>query len=115
MVPADAVADSSADAVARQHIAAGEVDRRPRRLTHRRAAVVDPRRLACRRRRRAGGVGRRRRATPSSVATGGVVVAADGVVVGVVGEALLVAVPADEAPQVAQAASTGDVAVLIQP
>jgi hypothetical protein len=50
-----------------------------------------------------------------SVATGGIVVAPDGLVVAVVGEALLVAVPADEAAQVAQAASTGDVAVLIRP
>jgi hypothetical protein len=50
-----------------------------------------------------------------SVATGGIVVAADGLIVGVAGEALLVAVPADEAAQVAQAASTGDVAVLIHP
>ena len=50
-----------------------------------------------------------------AVATGGVVVAAEGTVVGLSGEALLVAVPADEAPQVAQAAASGDVAVLIQP
>ena len=53
--------------------------------------------------------------TRVTVATGGVVIAADGVVVGVVGEALLVAVPADAAPQVAHAASTGDVAVLLRP
>ena len=50
-----------------------------------------------------------------SVAAGGIVVSADGLIVGVAGEALLVAVPADEAAQVAQAASTGDVAVLIRP
>ena len=49
-----------------------------------------------------------------TVATGGVVIAADGVVVGIVGDGLLVAVPADEAPQVAHAAATGDVAVLLE-
>lgn len=49
-----------------------------------------------------------------SVASAGVVLADDAVVVGVVGESVLVAVPAAEAPQVAQAASSGDVALLIK-
>ncbi len=48
-----------------------------------------------------------------AVATGGLLLADDGLVVGIVGDAVLVAVPAETAPQVAQAASTGDVALLI--
>jgi hypothetical protein len=50
-----------------------------------------------------------------TVATGGVVLATDGLVVGLIGEALLVAVPSAGAAQVAHAAASGDVAVLIQP
>ena len=49
-----------------------------------------------------------------SVASGGVVIAADGVVVGSVGESVLVAVPAAEAPQVAQAATSADIALLLK-
>ncbi|MDF2731797.1 MAG: hypothetical protein K0S92_422, partial [Desertimonas sp.] len=49
-----------------------------------------------------------------TVSAGGVVVAAEGVVVGS-GDALLVAVPADAAPQVAHAAASGEVAVLLRP
>jgi hypothetical protein len=49
------------------------------------------------------------------VASGGVTLVDDGVVVGVEAESVLVAVPAPAAAQVAQAASTGDVAVLIKP
>lgn len=50
-----------------------------------------------------------------SVTSGGVVLAKEGIVVGAVGGAVLVAVPSTDAPQVAQAASTGDVAVLLKP
>lgn len=49
-----------------------------------------------------------------SVSSGGVVLAADGVVVGSVEQSVLVAVPASEAAQVAQATTTGDVALLIK-
>lgn len=49
------------------------------------------------------------------VASAGVVLASDAVVVGRAGESVLVAVPAAEAPQVAQASSSGDVALLIKP
>ena len=49
-----------------------------------------------------------------AVASGGVTLADDAVVVGVAAESVLVAMPADAAPQVAYAASTGDVALLIK-
>ena len=49
-----------------------------------------------------------------AVASGGIALADDGVVVGVDPESVLVAVPAGVAPQVAQAASTGDVALLVK-
>jgi hypothetical protein len=114
VVPSDAVTDLDADAVARQRIAAGEIvvahdiapSAAPQSLIPAgwlAVAVSEP--VAS-----GAAVG-----DAVSVATGGIVVATDGLVVGVVGEALLVAVPADEAAQVAQAASTGDVAVLIHP
>lgn len=48
-------------------------------------------------------------------ASGGVVVAADAVVVGLTAEAVLVAVPIDEAPLVALAATSGDLALLLAP
>ena len=48
-----------------------------------------------------------------AVASGGITLVDDGVVVGVDAESALVAVPAHAAAQVAQAASTGDVALLI--
>ena len=114
VVPADAVTDLDAEAVARQRIAAGEIvvahdvspSAAPQSLIPAgwlAVAVAEP--VAS-----GATVG-----DAVSVATGGIVVAPDGLVVAVVGEALLVAVPADEAAQVAQAASTGDVAVLIRP
>ena len=114
IVPVDAVAELDADAVARQRIAAGEIvvvhdvspTAAPQSLIPAgwlAVAVSEP--VAS-----GAAVG-----DAVSVATGGIVVATDGVVVGVVGEALLVAVPADEAAHVAQAAATGDVAVLIRP
>jgi Flp pilus assembly protein CpaB len=49
-----------------------------------------------------------------TVASGGIAVADDGIVVGVDAESVLVAVPAGVAPQVAHAASTGDVALLVK-
>ena len=114
MVPADAVTELSPEAVARQHIASGEVI-----VTHDVSPTAAPQTLI------PSGWLAVAVAEPVAsgaaigdyvaVATGGVVVAADGTIVGLSGEALLVAVPADEAPQVAQAAASGDVAVLIQP
>ncbi len=113
MVPADAVIDLATDAVARQHIAAGEVI-----VTHDVSPTAAPQSLIP-----AGWLAvavAEPVATGAqvgdgvTVATGGVVIAADGVVVGIVGGGLLVAVPADEAPQVAHAAATGDVAVLLE-
>jgi hypothetical protein len=114
VVPVDAVSDLDAEAVARQRIATGEIvvahdvspSAAPQSLIPAgwlAVAVSEP--VAS-----GAAVG-----DTVSVATGGIVVASDGLIVGVVGEALLVAVPADEAAQVAQAASTGDVAVLIRP
>jgi hypothetical protein len=47
--------------------------------------------------------------------SGGVVLAADGVVVGHAAEAVLVAVPDDDAPRVAAASSTGDLSLLLLP
>ena len=114
MVAADAVVDLATDAVARQRIAAGEVI-----VTHDVSATAAPQSLI------PDGWLAVAVAEPVAtgahvgdgvtVATGGVVIATDGVVVGLVGDGLLVAVPADEAPQVAHAASTGDVAVLLKP
>jgi hypothetical protein len=114
IVPVDAVTELDPDAMARQHIAAGEIvvvhdvspSAAPQSLIPAgwlAVALSEP--VAS-----GASVG-----DAVSVATGGIVVAADGLVVGVVGEALLVAVPSGEAAQVAQAASTGDVAVLIRP
>lgn len=50
-----------------------------------------------------------------SAAAEGVVLAADGVVVGRAGDAVLVAVPDDAAPGVAMAASSGTLVLLLQP
>lgn len=47
--------------------------------------------------------------------SGGVVLAPEAVVVGHSADALLVAVPADEAPQVAHASSTGELSLLLVP
>jgi hypothetical protein len=112
VVPGDAVSDLDTDAVARQRIAAGEIvvihdvspNAAPQSLIPDgwlAVAVSEP--VAS-----GASVG-----DTVSVATGGIVLAADGLVVDIVGEALLVAVPAGEAAQVAQAASTGDIAILI--
>jgi hypothetical protein len=113
LIPAGALTGVDSAAVARQRIAAGEVivahDESPTAPPQSlipdgwlAAAIAEPIPSGAR-------VGDR-----VAVTTGGVVIAGEGVVVGVVGEALLVAVPADSAPQVAHAASTGDVAVLLE-
>ena len=113
MVPADAVTEVDAGAIARQRIAAGEVivshdvspSGAPRSLIPDgwlAVAVAEPVASGAR-------VG-----DEVTVSAGGVVVAAEGVVVGS-GDALLVAVPADAAPQVAHAAASGEVAVLLRP
>ncbi len=52
---------------------------------------------------------------PVRAVAGGVVLAAEGVVVGHAGEAVVVAVPADVAPQVAMAAASGELALLLEP
>jgi hypothetical protein len=114
MIPADAVTELATDAIARQRIAAGEVivthdvapHAAPQSLIPQHwlaVAIAEPVATGAR-------VG-----DGVTVTAGGVVIAAEGVVVGHAGEALLVAVPADEAPHVAHAASTGDVGVLLKP
>ena len=52
---------------------------------------------------------------PVVAVAGGIVLAAEGMVVGYAGEAVLVAVPDDEAPQVAHAATTGELSLLLAP
>jgi hypothetical protein len=113
MIPVGALTEVDAGAVARQHIAAGEVV-----VAHDQSPTATPQSLiptgwlaAAIAERVPSGARIGDRVT---VATGGVVIAEEGLVVGVVGEGLLVAVPADAAPQVANAASTGDVAVLLR-
>lgn len=113
MVPADAVMELDAGAIARQRIAAGEVivshdvapNAAPQSLIPDgwlAVAVAEPVASGAR-------VG-----DEVAVSAGGVVVAAEGAVVGFAGDALLVAVPADEAPQIAHAATAGDVALLLK-
>ena len=117
--PAPAVADAALtsvppDATARQHVAAGEVlverdvaaPGGPLALIPRGwvgVAVAEPVPVGA--------------AVGDHVApvSGGAVLAPDAVVVGHAAEALLVAVPADEAPQVAQAAATGELSLLLVP
>jgi hypothetical protein len=52
---------------------------------------------------------------PVVAAAGGVVLAGEGLVVGHAGDAVLVAVPADDAPHVAHAAATGELTLLLVP
>ena len=96
MVPAGALTDLAPGSVARQHVAAGEVI-----VAHDESPTATPQSLIP-----DGWLAAAiAEAIPSgarvgdrvTVATGGVVIAGDGVVVGVVGEALLVAIPADAA------------------
>lgn len=113
MVPGDAVDELDPGATATQRIALGELV-----MAHDVGAVRDPQVLipdgwlavsiaeSVR-----SGV---RTGDDVSVASGGVVLASDAVVVGGLEGSVLVAVPASEAAQVAQAATTGDIALLIK-
>lgn len=113
-VPAQAVAEVDPAAVARQHVAAGEVIVRvdvaaagsPQALIPAgwlAVAIAEP--------------------VPSGattgdlvqVASGGVVLSDEGVVVATSAGTVVVAVPAGDAAQVGQAASTGDVSLLLEP
>lgn len=112
MVPAAAVVTLDDDATARQHIGVGEVV-----VDHDLASTSGPQGLMP-----AGwqavavaepvptgvAVGDR-----VAAASGGIVLAPDGVVVGQLADGLLVAFPADVAPHVAHAATTGDLALLV--
>jgi hypothetical protein len=114
MVPADALAEVDAAARTRQRVVAGEILVAPDV-----APTGAPQDLIP-----AGSVAVAvSEAVPSgaavgdrvSPASGGILLAADGVVVGHSGEAVLVAVPADVAPVVAAASAAGDLALLLQP
>ena len=113
-VPESAVSSVPAGAVARQHIAAGETV-----VAGDVAATAGPRSLVP----DGSAAVAVAEAVPSGVAVGdpvvavagGVVLADDGVVVGRSGDAVLVAVPIDDAPQVAHAAATGELSLLLVP
>ena len=113
-VPESALSSLPAGAVARQHIAAGEAI-----VAADVAATAGPRSLvpdgwsavAVAEAVPSGAV----IGDPVVAVAGGVVLAAEGMVVGHAGEAVLVAVPADEAPQVAHAATTGELSLLLEP
>jgi hypothetical protein len=114
MVPAGAVTELPAEATARQVLTAGEIV-----MTHDVAAMTGPQAL----------IPEGWRAVPIAepvasgaavgdevaAASGGIVVAAEGVVVGLLADGVLVAVPADVAPQVAHATATGDITLLLAP
>lgn len=114
MVPPDAVDDVPAAATARQRIGAGEVV-----TAHDVAATGGPQPL----------IPEGWRAVPMaepvasgaavgdevSVASGGITLTDDGVVVAVLAEGMLVAVPADVAAVVAHAAITGELTLLLEP
>lgn len=113
LVPLGAVTDVEPGAVARQRIGLGEVV-----MAHDVSSIAGPQALipdgwlavAIAEPVPSGaGVG-----DDVAIASGGVTLADEGVVVGVDAEAVLVAVPTDVASQVAQAASTGDIALLIK-
>ena len=112
-MPPGAATEVEPGAVARQRIGRGEVVMAHDVRRDRRAAGADPRRLARGRDRRTGAQ-RARVGDDVAIASGGVTLADEAVVVGVDAESVLVAVPTDAAAQVAQAASTGDVALLDQ-
>ena len=114
MVPEDAIDRATPDAVARQHVAAGEVlvgvDVASGTLP---AALIPD-----------GWQGVPvAEAVPSGVAVGdrvavastGAVLAADGVVVGLTESGPIVAVPSDVAPSVAHAAASGELVLLVLP
>lgn len=113
MVPAGAVTELDAGATATQRVAVGEVV-----MIHDVASVSGPQALipdgwlavaVAEPVASGASVG-----DDVSVASGGIVIAGDGVVVGAAGESVLVAVPDVEAPQVAQAATSGDIALLLK-
>jgi hypothetical protein len=113
MVPAGAVSELPSTAIARQHIAAGEMI-----VAHDVAATDGPQAL----------IPDGWRAVPVAepvpsgaavgdevtAATGGVTLADDGVVVGLLAEGVLVAVPAEVAPQVAHAAVAGELTLMLE-
>jgi pilus assembly protein CpaB len=113
-VPATALRAVEPGAVARQHVAPGEVV-----VTGDVAATAAPATLVP----DGWSAVAVAEAVPTGVAVGdrvgvaggGVVLAVEGVVVGRPGEAVLVAVPDDEAAAVAAASSAGDVALLLRP
>jgi len=112
MVPPDALAAPPAGAVARQRVAAGEM-----LVGHDIAATAGPQALIP--------PGWQAVAVAEPVATGaavgdrvvaaggGIVLAPSGVVVAVLAEGVLVAVPSADAPAVAQAATTGELTLLL--
>jgi hypothetical protein len=114
MVPDGAVTELPAEATARQHVAAGEIV-----MSHDVAATTGPRALIP--------AGWRAVPVAESVpsgavvgdqvaaVSGGIVVADEGVVVGLLAEGVLVAVPVDVAPQVAHAANAGELTLLLAP
>lgn len=114
MIPAAAVSAIDPDAVARQHVAAGEV------IVGADVAATGGLRSLIPAGWLAVAVSE---AVPSGaavgdlirVASGGVVLADEGVVVAVTAAAVVVAVPADAAAQVGQAAASGDVSLLLEP
>jgi hypothetical protein len=114
MVPVGAVVELSPDATARQQLAAGEIV-----MAHDVAATTAPRALIPE--------GWRAVAVAEPVpsgaavgdevaaASGGIAVADEGIVVGRLAEGILVAVPAGVAPQVAHAATAGELTLLLAP
>ena len=114
MVPEAAVAELDPVAVARQRVMAGEVI-----VSAVVAAAAAPQTLipagwlavAVAERVPSGAV----TGDAVRIASGGIVLSGDGVVVGATAEAVLVAVPAAAAAQVGQAASSGDVSLLLEP
>jgi len=112
LVPPDALAATPAGAVARQRVAAGEM-----LVGHDIAATAGPQALIP--------PGWQAVAVAEPVATGagvgdrvvaaggGIVLAPSGVVVAVLAEGVLVAVPSADAPAVAQAATTGELTLLL--
>ena len=114
MVPADAVATVTASARARQHVAAGEIlvagDVAPTGVPQ---ALIPPGWTAI----------AIAEAVPSgarvgdavAVAASGAVLSAEGIVVGLVGDATLVAVPDADAAAVAGASAAAGVSLLLRP
>jgi len=114
LVPADALAALTGAEVARQHLTAGEIV-----VAHDVAATSGPAALVP--------DGWRgvpvREPVPSgasvgdrvAVVAGGVELAADAVVVGHLPDGLVVAVPHQQAPQVAQASASGELVVVLRP